>query len=181
MHGIIAAELEAYAGHRSGPQAWERATAAVPALRRPDPLAVYADEDVLAVLGVLAQELGLEQDALLGDFGTWLVPDLLAVYGSLLDPRWRTLDVVERTEQIVHAAVRLQQPGATPPALRTRRDGAGVIVTYGSSRRMCALAKGLVRGIARHFGEQVVLLEPRCMQHGAAVCELHVRLVEPAP
>ena len=39
---------------------------------------------------------------------------------------------------------------------------------------MCGVAKGIVRGLARHFGEQVELTELECMHNGAPSCKLRV-------
>ena len=65
-----------------------------------------------------------------------------------------TLDVIEHTEQTIHRVVRRRQPGALPPRLRTVRVGPKmVILTYDSPRRLCAVARGIARGVAARFAE----------------------------
>jgi predicted hydrocarbon binding protein len=41
------------------------------------------------------------------------------------------------------------------------------------------VAKGIIRGIATHFGDEIVLEEPQCMLKGAAKCRISVRLAGP--
>jgi hypothetical protein len=82
------------------------------------------------------------------------------------------LTELEHTEAAIHTVVRRQTPGAEPPQLSCLRPNPReVIVTYGSSRRMCAVAKGIIRGIAAHFGENVAVQEPQCMLKGASHAE----------
>jgi hypothetical protein len=76
------------------------------------------------------------------------------VYGPLLDSEWRTLDVIQHTEETIHRVVRMRQPGAAPPRLRVDRASPDeVAIHYDSPRRLCAVARGIVRGVAKHFGE----------------------------
>src|SRR5262249_30658352 len=91
----------------------------------------------------------------------------LRLYGRLIQPEWKTLDVVENTEAIIHAAVRSNSPGARPAVIdctRTSEDELHVI--YSSDRHLCGLAKGMVRGIASYYGEVVMVAPGACMSHG---------------
>ncbi len=40
-----------------------------------------------------------------------------------------------------------------------------------------AVAKGIARGIAQHYGERITLSESTCMLHGDRACTISVRLV----
>lgn len=52
-----------------------------------------------------------------------------------------------------------------------------VVVTYRSKRKMCPVAKGIVKGVAAHYGERILITEPSCMLHGAGACEITVAAV----
>ena len=107
-------------------------------------------------------------------------PDLLQFYGSQLDPAWKTLDLIENTEETIHKVIRRRNPGAKPPKLTCERTGPReVIVRYSSSRRMCGLAKGICRGLGAHFAEPVEVSEPACMLAGAPECRISVKLTGP--
>jgi predicted hydrocarbon binding protein len=51
-----------------------------------------------------------------------------------------------------------------------------VVVTYTSARQLCALGRGIIRGLAREYKERVTIDEPVCMLRGADTCEIHVRV-----
>jgi predicted hydrocarbon binding protein len=54
-----------------------------------------------------------------------------------------------------------------------------VVVIYESERKMCALAKGIARGVARHYGERIELNELTCMLAGKPSCTIAVKLLPP--
>jgi hypothetical protein len=45
---------------------------------------------------------GIPSADLLESFGEALVPGLVQVYGRLVEPGWRTLDLIEHTEATMH-------------------------------------------------------------------------------
>ena len=94
----------------------------------------------------------------------------------MLDAGWRTLDVIEHTEETIHKVVRTRNPGAAPPELQCARPSKDdVVITYASPRRMCAIAKGIARGLAAHYGEAVRVSESACMRKGDPQCRISVR------
>jgi hypothetical protein len=90
-------------------------------------------------------------------------------------PEWKTLDLIEHTEERIHKIVRLRHTGARPPYLTTERRGPReIVIHYSSARRMCALAKGIARGIARSYNESITIADVRCMHRGDPTCEIVV-------
>jgi predicted hydrocarbon binding protein len=177
MHGLIFAELKKYVDAKLGPSAWD-ALAEQAGLRGKIYTSVreYPDEEILALVTTACRLTGLEATKILEDFGEFMVPSLLELYGALIDPGWRTLDVIEHTESTIHRVVRLRNPGARPPELSARRVGSGQVeLTYSSGRKMCGVAKGIVRGLAGHFGERVTVDETSCMLAGAPACQMVIR------
>ncbi|MFN9943805.1 MAG: heme NO-binding domain-containing protein, partial [bacterium] len=97
----------------------------------------------------MADGVGDHLPGLLGRFGDFLAPHLVKVAGSLVDPAWRTLDLIEHTESLIHAMVRAAKPGAEPPVLETVRVAPDELhLVYSSRRRLCPLAIGLMHGMA---------------------------------
>jgi serine/threonine protein kinase len=71
--------------------------------------------------------------------------------------------------------VRSTNPGAAPPVLEVFRSAPDEIqVVYSSRRRLCALATGIIRGLAAHFQERVAIEEPSCMLRGDPFCSFVV-------
>src|SRR5688572_12268615 len=100
MHGLMFAELKKYVVHKVGADAWDILlnTAGLGG-RIYMPVQEYPDDEIVALVGVAAQATGTPVQAILEDFGAYIVPDLLKMYGSLLERGWKTLDVIEHTEE----------------------------------------------------------------------------------
>lgn len=182
MHGIIFAELKRFVDQGLGAEAWGRVlTHAGIENRTFMTFQEYPDAELAALVRAASGLTGKPADVLLESFGEFMVPDLLAMYGSLLDARWKTLDVIEHTEETIHQVVRRRNPGARPPELRCDRPGPReVLIHYTSHRRMCAVAKGIARGLARHYGEAITISEGTCMHRGSQECLISVRASGPA-
>lgn len=179
MHGVIFTELRKYIDHRFGGDAWDTVlNEAGLSARQFLPVGEYPDADAVALFSTLSGLADQSVDGTLQDFGEFIALDLLQMYGFLLDKSWTALDVIEHVEGTVHAVVRIKHPGASPPALQSERVSADeVVVTYRSPRKMCGLAKGIVRSLARHYGESVSVTESTCMLKGDAECRLSIRRV----
>jgi len=48
------------------------------------------------------------------------------------------------------------------------------VVTYTSERKMCKVAEGIAKGLARHFGESIAIDQTTCMLRGDE-CSIRVR------
>ena len=179
MHGFIFTELRDYVIARLGPDAWpnllDRARIGPKTyLTYRD----YPDEEAVTLVVTASDLTGLPPATILEDFGAFLAPHLFRIYRPLIDPSWRTLEFLENTEATIHQVVRSRNATARPPTLRCRRVGAQtLVVTYGSPRRLCAVARGIIRGLAQHFGEKVEITEPDCMLEGRPTCQIQVQRV----
>ena len=178
MHGIIHLELEKFVVRSFGHDAWNKLVdKAQLSGQLYTPAQTYPDQDIVKIVGAAVEMTGKPATELLEAFGEFLVPTYLSVYGALLDSSWRTLDVIEHTEETIHRVVRMRQPGAAPPRLRVeRKSPAEVVVVYDSPRRLCAVARGITRGIAKHFGESVGIVDRACMHRGDPQCLIAVTL-----
>ncbi len=179
MHGIIHTELQRYVTTKLGVEAWAPllADAGLPN-KRYLMTQVYPDEEAGALVGAAVRRTGLAAAVILEDLGAFLVPTLMKVYKPFVKPHWRTLDVIEHTEATIHKAVRMRNPGARPAELKTTRmSPTEVVLVYGSARRMCAVARGIARGMAEHYSERIEITERACMHRGAAECTLSIKRV----
>ena len=177
MHGLIHLELQKFVEERFGAHTWSTL------LHRAGldaeiytPLRSYPDEQILALVGEAEKLSGKSATALLEAFGEFLVPSYLSLYGNLLKAEWRTLDVLEHTEETIHRVVRMKHDGAAPPRLRAKRTRPDeVVMTYDSPRRLCAVARGIARGVAKKFKEMITIEDKRCMHRGDAACVIVFR------
>jgi len=180
VHGLIYSELERFAQLRLGPEGWNRLLSDARLTgRRYSKTENYPSDDLTALVYAASQATGHSADTLVEAFGIFLVPTLLELFSSHLDPAWRTLETIEHTEEAFHVVVR-NRLHATPPPLKVSRLGpAEVRVRYASQRRLCSLARGIILGLAHRFQETVAITEAACMKQGAAVCDFRVRLQAP--
>ena len=178
MHGVIHQELERFATDAFGRGAWSRIVRRAGLEHRTYvPTERYEDAELTALVIAAAGDTGLGPQRVLEMFGAAIVPTLVDAYGALVSPEWRTAELVLNTEAIIHTALRASGEGVRPPLLVTSRRGANeVVVIYASERQMCGFAKGIVRGIASHYGESVEIADEACMLRGDATCRLVVRV-----
>ncbi len=176
MHGIIFTALKKYVRTKLGDEAWTNLRAAAGLAGRVYlPVQPYPDEEMDALVTTVAHLSGISTDQLLQDFGRFIVPDFMTVYRPLVSPGWRTLDLLEHIESRIHPAVRSSNHGANPPTLRVERQTPDrVLIQYESPRHWCALGKGLIHGLAAHYGDRVTIAEDSCMLQGQPFCQLVV-------
>ncbi len=179
MTGAIFLELKKYVDSKFGGNTWSQllASADLPD-KEYSVLAEYPDAEAFALVGAAVNATGKPAPAILEDFGVFIAPDLLEMFWGAIQPEWKTLDVIEHTERTIHSVVRLKNPGARPPELQVTRPARDeVLIDYRSARRLCALARGICRGLAGHFKEKVAITESECMHEGDSRCLISVRLV----
>ena len=180
MHGLIFFYLQKFADvAAAGSTSWKgiRSSVATTASRFL-PSGTYPDADAVAILSTIADTTGRPLASILEEFGQYLAPHLVKVAGPVVDPAWRTLDLIEHTEAIIHTMVRTTTPGAAPPVLETVRQSPDELhLVYSSVRRLCPLAVGLMRGIATHYGETIRIDEPSCALRGDPFCSFVIEHV----
>lgn len=174
MHRLVVVSLEQFVASSGGADAWARVRAEAGIADAP--AGAHDDAQFAALVDAAGRALGVDRAALLEDFGRFLAPGLLRVREGLVDPAWRTLEVVAHTETCLHAAVRAEDPLARPPRLRAIASAPNEVrIAYASRRRLCGVAVGIVRGLADHFGERVEVTQPRCVGRGDTACEIVAR------
>jgi hypothetical protein len=183
MHGIIFSELRNYVEATHGKGTWDvLLTKAGLGNKVYMPVREYPDAEIIGLVMTASMMTGLSVAHLLEDFGGFIVPTLMKTYGHLLQPQWKTIDVIENTDRTVHAVVRVKNSGAKPPELRTLRRGKDeVMLVYTSPRKMCSLAIGIAKGLGKHFKENITATENSCMHKGAPSCEILFRNVRKTP
>ena len=178
MHGIIHLELKKFVLATHGSDVWNSLveSAGLVGKRYPAKRA-YEDSELLALVSSASEALCTPVDDILESFGEFIAPDLISLYSAHVNPSWKTLDFLENAEGAIHHVVRANEPESTPPRLIARRQSStSIVIEYRSDRKMCALARGIVRGVAEKYGESVDITEPRCMHKGSEHCEIVVSL-----
>ncbi|GAA4314008.1 heme NO-binding domain-containing protein [Nibribacter koreensis] len=155
MHGSIFVLLKRFVEGTHDYSTWvgllEKAGVETPSYQMQE---MYPTDDLFAIVLQASELMDVSVYDLMEQFGEFMVPDLLMVYKKYIDPDWRTYQMLLNTEEAMHGAVRREDPRTTPPILVvTKQEHNRLIVDYYSKRRMSGVAVGIIRGIARYYGE----------------------------
>jgi hypothetical protein len=177
MHGIIFSQLRKYVETKHGSRGWSTLLNDARLENRAYlSVSEYPDAEMEALISAAADMSGQSATVVLEDFGVFIAPPLMNMYGHLIPGDWKALDVIEKTEETIHHVVRVQTPGAKPPVLHTiRRSEDEVVLIYSSPRKLCALAIGIARGVAKQFNETIEITQTKCMHRDAPHCEIVFR------
>jgi len=161
MHGLIHAELKRFVETEYGADAWKTVLSEAGLSDKIYlPHATYADHEAAAIVTTASRLTNTPSAELLESFGEFIAPTLLNTYRSLIRPEWKTMELLMHTEETIHKVVRLKEAGPQPPRLDFMQTGPNVLkFNYNSPRRMSALAKGIIKGVAKHYGERVDIQE----------------------
>ena len=115
----------------------------------------YPLETIEAIMIAASEHTGLPVEKLKENFGEHMVPALFQMYKHYLQPGWKTYEILLKTEEVMHGAVRKLNSTAYPPVLNVSKvNDQLLIVDYHSKRKMGSLAVGIIKGIAKYYGEQ---------------------------
>lgn len=177
MKGIIFNLLEDVVTIRHGEAVWDRILESAGAEGAYTSLGNYPDEEFVSLLGALARHDRKPESEVLKRFGQLSMPFLAERYPEFFTPHQHLRSFLLSLNDVIHAEVRKLYPGADVPMFdfETPAGAAGhdtLIIRYRSKRRLCTLAEGFIAGAAQHFGQQVAVLQQKCMLNGAEECVL---------
>ena len=114
----------------------------------------YNDSEFDSILAAAETELSMSRGEILYELGYHLLSDVLERFiKHLIDPKWKTLDLIEATESRMHSYVH-SEFGAFPPGLKTERiSDDELIIRVRSHRNMFELAKGFIEAMSKLYGE----------------------------
>jgi hypothetical protein len=138
----------------------------------------YTDEEMIALVDAAAARLDMSSADVLRWFGEQAMPILKQRYPALFAAHTSSRSFVLSVNSIIHPEVRKLYSGAKCPFFHFRETPAGTVTMgYESSRKMCDLAHGFIKGAANIFCEEVDVTHHSCMNHGADKCLMEIRWV----
>lgn len=176
MHGLLFKSLKDYVIETHGKAIWSDVCETA-AIDNQIYLTIdtYADEELIRLFEATADQVGVPVSEELESYGRFAAGRLLATCRNLVEDDWDALDLIANTDDRIHDVLRARNPDMNPPELGCCRDhSTQVTVEYHSERRLCCVAKGIVRGVGEHYGVQLTVTETACLHEGAEYCELVV-------
>ena len=180
MIGTIFQHLEGFGTEALGQDVWEDLIARTD-LTQPDAvysrLGIYPDSDLFALVGAAVEESGIEVNELVEAFGVYLVKRFSEDYERFFEEAGGLFDFMDSVDRHIHVQVRKLHPHALTPSVKLIRKSADeATLLYRSSRKLCALARGMMRGAADYYGSELTLQELQCMHDGADACQFQLSL-----
>lgn len=136
----------------------------------------YPDADLFRIVQAASDALGLPVPAVVRWLGTAVVPAFVQHHPDLYAPHTDTRSFLMTLNTVIHPEVRKLYPSADTPDFEFDASDPEVLyMTYRSTRKLCALAEGLIAGSAAHYGQQAHIDHETCMHEGAETCRLALR------
>jgi predicted hydrocarbon binding protein len=142
------------------------------------PFRVHPDVQAMAALALVANADRRPVAAVLESYGRFFVKWAEPVYPAAFDaPDARSLfKGIER----VHAIARDVTRGAMPPDIAVEEPSPDrLALVYASPRGLCAIVRGMIRGVADRYREPIAFEETACMCEGAPACRFELRFGPP--
>ncbi len=179
MYGIIFTFLKEYVEERhGGKETWRTLLKATTgqAYKLYFPVVDYPDNDIVALVQTASKALNLPVSDVLEDFGSYVGPRLMTFYPMYLkDDIDNVFDMIIYAGDNIHDVIHRHNPERKPPKLSAYQESDNVlIIHYQSHRKFCDIVKGVVRGLADKFDENLLIIETQCMHDGQARCIMKV-------
>jgi hypothetical protein len=134
-------------------------------------LGSYPDEELFKLVGAAARALDQPPDAIVRWFASQALPLLATKYPEFFSPHTSTRAFLLTLNDVIHPEVRKLYPGADVPVFDYDTSSPDVLIMgYGSPRRMCAFAHGLIEGAAAHYRQALYFEHMAFMTNGSAKC-----------
>lgn len=137
----------------------------------------YDDSELSALIAALSTMKSIPQAILIENFGFYLFSILNKKYAVFTEQKVDFFSFLASIDGVIHREVKKLFPDTQLPEIRclTSSDTA-MSLSYRSSRKLCLLAEGLIRGAAKHYQVNYVLDHKQCMHNGHEECLFDLRL-----
>jgi hypothetical protein len=139
----------------------------------------YPDQHLTDLVVAASAATGSPPQEIIRWFGREALPAMAASYPGFFEPHEDVRSFLHTLNEIIHPEVRKLYPGADVPTfgVTTAMDGT-LTLRYGSHRKLCAFAEGLIDGAAAHYGQTVMIEQPHCMLRGDELCTIEIRVAD---
>ena len=136
----------------------------------------YDDNELFALVGALAEKTGLPATDLVRAFGQYLFDKLYENMPPNVGKIDNLRDFLLAIDSVIHVEVKRLHPEAYLPTFEyDNTDEGDLIMYYGSKRKLCHAAEGLILGAAARFNRNINILHPECIHDGKDKCKLIIQ------
>ena len=175
MKGVVFDLFQEVVSQRYGESSWDELLDAAQLDGAYTSLGSYPDEDFRRLVEAGSSALSIDAFELVRWFGRNALPLLASRYPHFFTPHQSARPFVLTLNDIIHPEVRKLYPGADVPTFDFDHSASDALVmTYGSPRKLCAFAEGLIEGAAAYYGETATIAQLACMYRGDPKCVLRI-------
>jgi hypothetical protein len=182
VKGIIFNLFEDFVIANVGDEAYEEILASAD-LRTAEPFVgpgSYPDEDLMALMGQVVRRMNIPADETLRAFGRFCLPPLARRFPGFMTPHTHPKAFLLTVDSFHSTEVNKLFDGARCPRFRYESPALDrLIMRYQSERRMCALAEGLLDGVATYYGVPIRHVQTACMLRGDSECAFDLTFLPP--
>lgn len=176
MKGVVFNLLEEAVARQFGMDVWDELLDNASVSGAYTSLGNYSDEEIVALVGAAGAKLNLTNGEVLRWFGEKAMPILKERYPKMFENHTSSRTFILSVNNIIHPEVRKLYSGASCPFFHFKETADGTVTMgYQSSRKMCDLAHGFVKGAGGLFCEEVEIKHHSCMNHGDDICSMEIR------
>ena len=181
MKGIVFNLLEEVVTRQHGERTWDDLLATAGLEGAYTSLGSYPDSHLMKLVEAAAGALDRTAEEVLRWFAADALPLLADRYPQFFEPHRSTRSFLLTLNDVIHPEVRKLYPGAEVPVFDFETPSQEVLtIGYQSQRKLCAFGEGLIQGAAAHYGEQVLVEQPKCMHRGDPRCLLVCSFRQPS-
>lgn len=137
----------------------------------------YSDSELITVITALSKITNLTPEEIQRQFGEVFFDTLMGLVISRVKEIDDLFDFLRAVDTVIHVEVQKSDPMAYLPSLFYDQPNKEILVIrYLSSRKMCYFAEGLILGAAKHFNQEVSIIQNQCMHKGADCCLIQVAI-----
>ena len=177
MKGAILKGIQALAAEKLGVEGWERIKARAGCKEAFFVVGQdYPDQLVMDLIARASEESGLTPEEIMVEFGKhWISHTGKQSYPTMFQLVGNTAKQFLLSMDRVHGLVTRNIPGAKPPRFEYEELEDGRLrMHYRPERQLCPVLRGLILGVGIYFGEELEVLETRCMKKGDPMCTMEV-------
>ncbi|MDH3680176.1 MAG: heme NO-binding domain-containing protein [Acidimicrobiia bacterium] len=155
MKGVVFNVVEEVVTELHGGDAWDDVLVAAGLDGAYTALGNYDDDELLAIVDAAATATGITVEELWRTVGRLALPKLVDRLPESMKQTGDAKSFLLSVNDFIHPQVRALYPEARPPVFEFTERGDELLVVYRSTRRLDALAEGLMVGCGDLFGEVV--------------------------
>lgn len=180
MEGIILLGLRRYVCEALGEPIWQKVQSR-PGLANHIylPLQRYPEHEIQDIVQAVSEETRISTGRLLEDFGEHMMPEMMRMYGPLIDSNWKLIDLISNLTMTFQRIARVKKSasGLVDIFAGSRLSNSEGILLYCGPLGLCPMIKGMLRGFAAQRNEIATISEMKCMTAGHGECEIRARTI----